>query len=123
MTNTSKSEIKYIANRLVELTRQKLFLEAQSELFSENALSIEPENSGRLSMVGLKAMQTKEKAFLEAILEWHRIEVSAPVISTNYFSVKMLVEVTLKTGQSITVDEIIVYEVREGKIVKEQFFY
>jgi hypothetical protein len=101
MTNTSKSEINYIANRLVELTSQKLFLEAQSELFSENALSIEPENSGRQSMVGLKAMQTKEKAFLEAILEWHRIEVSEPIISTHYFSVKMLVEVTLNTGQPL----------------------
>lgn len=112
-----------IAHRLVELTRKKLFLEAQIELFSENAMSLEPEKSGRHSVTGLKAMQEKEQNFLNAISVWDRIEVSEPVIAANYFSVQMLVEVTLKTGEHVLVNEIITYEVAGGKIVKEQFFY
>jgi hypothetical protein len=121
--NSGYSEIGEIAKRLVELTRQKCFLEVQSELFSENAIGIEPDRSGRQSVRGLKAMQEKEQNFLNAIASWQHIEVSDPVIATNYFSVKMQVEVTLKTGQKVAVDEIIVYEVARGKIIKEQFFY
>lgn len=112
-----------IAERLVELTQNKLFLEAQSELFSENAISLEPENSGRKSVYGLKAMQEKEQAFLNAIQEWKSIEVSNPVIAQNFFSIKMFVDVVLKNGQSVIVNEIIVYEIKNNKIIKEQFFY
>jgi hypothetical protein len=116
-------EITSIANRLVELTRKKFFLEAQIELFSENAIGLEPEKSGRRSVTGLKAMQEKEQNFLNAISVWHRIEVSEPITAANYFSVQMQIEVTLKAGQYVLVNEIIVYEVAGGKIITEQFFY
>lgn len=122
-SNSSFRDINAIAERLVELTRQKLFLEAQTELFSESAAGIEPDRSGRQSVKGLKAMQEKEQNFLNAIASWQQVEVSNPIIATSYFSVKMRVEAILKTGHKVAVNEIIVYEVANGKIVKEQFFY
>jgi hypothetical protein len=121
--NTQELKTSVIANRLVELTTQKLFLEAQAELFDENAVSLEPENSGRASVIGLEAMQKKEHSFLNAIQQWQKIEVSKPLISNDYFSVKMTVDVILKNGQNIVVNEIIVYQTKNDKIVKELFFY
>ncbi|WP_445452446.1 SnoaL-like domain-containing protein [Flavobacterium sp. 25HG05S-40] len=117
------TNIKNIANRLVELTRNKLFLQAQSELFSDNAQSIEPENSGRNSVFGLQAMQEKETAFLNNIFKWNSIKVSEPTCTERYFSIKMYVDVILTTGRQVIVDEIIIYEVENNKIIKEQFFY
>jgi hypothetical protein len=113
--NTQELKTSVIANRLVELTTQ--------ELFDENAVSLEPENSGRASVIGLEAMQKKEHSFLNAIQQWQKIEVSKPLISNDYFSVKMTVDVILKNGQNIVVNEIIVYQTKNDKIVKELFFY
>lgn len=121
--NNQEQRTAVIASRLVELTRQRLFLEAQAELFDEKAAGIEPENSGRPSVSGLDAMQEKEHRFLNAVSEWLKMEVSEPLISKNYFSIKMTVDVMLKNGQTIVLEEIIVYETKDDKIIKQQFFY
>ncbi|MDW3190830.1 MAG: SnoaL-like domain-containing protein [Cytophagales bacterium] len=41
----------------------------------------------------------------------------------DHFAIKMYSKLQLKTGQLIEIDEIIVYEVAEGRIVKETYFY
>ena len=46
-----------------------------------------------------------------------------PVIAGNHFSVAMGMDVTMKGMGRIKMDEIAVYEVKEGKIIKEQFFF
>jgi ketosteroid isomerase-like protein len=48
---------------------------------------------------------------------------SAPVVGGNHFSVAMGMDVTMKGAGRVKMDEIAVYEVKDGKIVKEQFFY
>lgn len=48
---------------------------------------------------------------------------SPPVVGGNYFSVAMGMDVTMKGAGRMNMDEICVYEVKNGKIVKEQFFY
>lgn len=117
------TELQSIAYRLVELVRDRKFLEAQGELFSSDAVTQEPEKFMQRSVSGLEAIMQKERLFLESIKEWKRFEVSTPVVSAHHFSIRMLTKVELLTGQKIELDEIIVYEVNQGKIVKEQFFY
>ena len=46
-----------------------------------------------------------------------------PQIAGNYFAVAMGMDVTMKGQGRMKMDEIAVYEVKDGKIVKEQFFY
>ena len=48
---------------------------------------------------------------------------SAPVVGGKYFSVGMGMDVTFKGQPRMNVDEVCVYEVENGKIVKEQFFF
>ncbi len=116
-------EIKKIADKLVYLLRQKRFLEAQEQLFSKDAINQEPEMFKERSVSGLEAMIQKEKQFLSNIKQWNHFEISEPLVSKNHFSIHMITDVTLVNNQNVSIDEIIVYEVVDEKIVKEQFFY
>jgi len=44
-------------------------------------------------------------------------------VAGNYISVAMGMDVTMKGMGRMNMDEIALYEVKDGKIVKEQFFY
>ena len=55
--------------------------------------------------------------------EMHSGYCSEPVVGGSYFSVAMGMDVTMKGVGRINMDEIAVYEVKDGKIVKEQFFF
>jgi hypothetical protein len=112
-----------IAHRLVELLKEKKFLETQQELFDEDIISQEPDAAPSRSVTGLAAVLLKESNFLKNIKQWKNFEVSEPIISKDFFSISMFTEVVLVNDRAVSIDEIIVYEVRDGKIVKEQFFY
>jgi ketosteroid isomerase-like protein len=118
--------IEKIADRLIELCRQLQFEEAQTELYADNATSIEPEGlpPGALGNVaGLAAIREKGRQFRERTEAIHSITVSEPVLTPNWFSVMMSMDITMKQFGRITMSEICVYHVRDGKIDREQFFY
>ena len=48
---------------------------------------------------------------------------SNPIIAGRYFSVAMVLDATIKGKGRVTLEEVCVYEVNEGKIVFEQFFF
>jgi len=48
---------------------------------------------------------------------------SEPIVAGNFISVAMGMDVTMKGQGRMNMDEIALYEVKDGKIVKEQFFY
>ncbi len=112
-----------IAHRLVELMKDKKFLEAQEELFDEDCHNEEPENTKSRSVNGLNSILQKERKFLQNIKEWNRYEVSNPIIASDFFSVQLMLEVTLINNTIISVNEIIVYEIKNGKIIHERFFF
>ncbi len=115
--------IKTIAHQLIALLREKRFLEAQEQLFAIDAINQEPELYKERSVFGLKAMMVKEKRFLSNIKKWNHFEVSEPLISKHHFTIHMITDVLLKNEQNVRIDEIIIYEVDNNKIIKEQFFY
>ncbi|NOS93857.1 MAG: hypothetical protein HOP30_18220 [Cyclobacteriaceae bacterium] len=112
-----------LANQLVALLREKKFVEAQEQLFSPNAIAQEPEKFKERSVQGKENIILKEKRFLRGIKEWIRFEVSDPTVSKHHFSIRMYTEVEFVNNQKVVLDEIIVYEVLDSFIVKEQFFY
>jgi hypothetical protein len=72
---------------------------------------------------GLEAILAKGKSFAE-MFEVHGGTMSEPVVAGAFFSVAMTADVTPRAGgPRFTMEEIAVYEVRAGKIVREQFFY
>ena len=49
--------------------------------------------------------------------------VSEPLVAGNYISLSMDMDVSFKDGRDVKMEEVCVYQVQEGKIVKEEFFY
>jgi hypothetical protein len=113
-----------VANRFNELAQSGQWDKIQEELFAENAVSIEPPHAqGLQSVEGLAAIKEKGRQFGESVEAMHGGYSSAPVVGGNYFSVAMGMDATFKGMGRMKMDEIAVYEVKDGKIVKEQFFY
>ncbi|GLQ48382.1 ketosteroid isomerase [Dyella lipolytica] len=115
-----------IAKRLVQLCREGKYEEAQTELYAKDAVSIEPEGlpPGALGNVkGLEAIYEKGRQFQAAVEAVHGGSVSDPVIAGNWFSISMQLDITMKGRGRMDMQEICVYQVKDGKIVREQFFY
>jgi hypothetical protein len=109
-----------IATRLVELCRTGQNTKAQEELYHpEEIVSIEPASSVK----GMAAIKEKAKQFQSVIKEIHSVTVSDPIIQGNFFSLAMTMDVTYQDGNRQNLAEICVYQVKAGKVVKEQFFY
>ena len=116
--------VKEIADRLTDLCRQGKYDTAQKELYSKDAVSIEPEGSPGLQTVkGLDAIVEKGHQFQSMVEAVHSSTVSDAVIAGNTFAVAASLDITLKGMGRIPMDEVAVYEVKDGKVVKEQFFY
>ena len=115
-----------VANRFHEMAQTGHYGKIQDELYADNAVSIEPASAAAMGMVnaeGLDAIKKKGEAFNSMVEEMHGGYCTEPVVAGNHFTVAMGMEVTMKgTGRS-KMDEIAVYEVKEGKVVKEQFFF
>ena len=122
-TETETMTVQEVANRLVELCREGQYETAQHELLSEDVHSIEPSYIPNNETKGLEAAIAKGKQIQSNVVEFHGGHVSDPVIAGHHFSVSMMMDVTDKEKGRMKMDEIAVYEVKEGKIVKEQFFY
>jgi hypothetical protein len=113
-----------VANRLHQLFNDGKWQEAQEELFSEDAESIEPPKAqGLQSVKGLDAIRKKGQQFNDMVEEMHGGYVSDPLVAGNYISFAMGIDCTYKGMGRQKMDEICVYEVKDGKVVKEQFFY
>ena len=113
-----------VADRFNELSKQGNWEQIQEELFSDDAESIEPPHSqGLKTAKGKKALKQKGEMFNSMVEEMHGGYSSDPLVAGNHFAVAMGMDVTMKGQGRSKMDEIAVYEVRDGKIVKEQFFY
>jgi hypothetical protein len=118
--------IEAIAKRLVELCREGKFEQAQKELYADDAESVEPVGSqeGPFGDVkGLPAILEKGEKFRASLEAIHGTSASDPVIANNWFSIALMLDVTMKVYGRVKMQEICVYRVHEGKIVHEQFFY
>jgi hypothetical protein len=115
---------KDVAARFNELAQQEKWFEIQDELFADNVKSIEPANSKALSNAeGKDAVRKKGEAWVKRVEAFHGGSTTTPVIGGNYFSVGRHGDITVQGLGRIRTDEIMLYEVKDGKIVIEQFFY
>lgn len=114
-----------VANRYYELIQQHQFAQIQNELYAPDAVSIEPENDTNLPLIvtGIEALRQKEGLFFTQVGEMHGSYLSEPVVSTFFFAMMTGMDVTMKGKQRKNKEQICVFDVRDGKIVKEQFFY
>ena len=113
-----------VADRLSQLFKEYNWAGAQDELFSDDAKSIEPAHSpGMKTVQGKEALKKKGEDFNNAVEEMHGGFVSEPIVGGRFIAVSMGMDVTMKGQGRMKMDEICLYEVKDGKIVSEQFFY
>ncbi|MFK7923967.1 MAG: SnoaL-like domain-containing protein [Bacteroidia bacterium] len=112
-----------VANQLVALCREGKNIEAVEKLYADNIISIEPAGAPAERTEGLAAVKAKTQDFFAMVEEMHGGTVSDPIVAGNHFSVNMGMDITFKESGRTSIDEICVYEVNDGKIAKEQFFF
>ena len=115
-----------IAERLVALCREGNYEQVYDELFASDAENIEMPamaNGPLGNAKGIDAIRAKGKAWGDAVEQMHGGSVGEPSVSGNWFSVPMSMDVTMKGQGRMQMEEMCLYQVRDGKIVREQFFY
>ena len=112
-----------IAGRLVELCRKGDFQSAQKELFADDAVSVEPHATPAFEKEtkGINAILEKAEKFDAMVEEMHSMGVSEPLVADNSFACTMSMDITMKERGRMQMTELCVYEVKDGKIIKEQF--
>lgn len=117
-----------IANRYAELAGQNKWAEIQQELYSDDVTSREPEkaaaNGFPLFVQGREALKEKGQLHRSRIETFHGRSFQGPIVSPDAFAMVLNSEVTFK-GQTTTVQlsEIALFQVKDGKIISEEFFY
>lgn len=114
---------KDVAEKLVGYCRQGQFEEAAKELYADNIVSIEPDGAAVKEVRGLEAVVAKGEQFNAMVEEFHGMEVSNPLVADNFFSCAMKMDLTFKGAPRTTMEEICLYQVDDGKIIREEFFY
>ncbi|MCX6315879.1 MAG: nuclear transport factor 2 family protein [Bacteroidetes bacterium] len=113
-----------VANRMSELFKENKWQQAQEELYAVDCESIEPAHAQGLQTVkGLDAIREKGKQFQAMIEEMHGGWVSELIVAGRHITCAMGMDVTLKGMGRSNMEEVAVYEVKDGKVVKEQFFF
>jgi len=116
--------VQEVAARMRELCLAGQYEQAQNEFYHQDAESIEPEGAqGMATVKGLDAIIAKGLEWSAMVEAVHGGSITEPIICGNYFTWATSVDVDFKGRGRMTIEEISVYLVHDGKVVREQFFY
>ena len=115
---------KEIAVRLKELCSQGQFEMVFNELFSPDAVSIEPYSANGFDKEtkGIDAIKAKGVLWNSMVEEQFGFSISEPVVADNSFALAMGIDVKMKGRDRHNMKEICLYKVKDGKIISEEFF-
>jgi ketosteroid isomerase-like protein len=121
---TKTMETTDIANRLVAYCRKGDWKRAHNELYAEDATSIEPYSTPDFEKEtkGLNAIREKGDKFTAMVEKMHSLEISEPLVAGNSIAFVMKMDATMKEKGRMSYPELCVYQVKDGKIAKEEFF-
>ena len=114
-----------IAKGLVELCRERKYMEAVNKYYSDKIVSVESASAPGMpaEMKGIEAIRGKTQWWIDNH-QVHDEEVNGPFLGEKQFAVEFKFDVTPKaSGKRMKMDEVGLYTVEGGKIVHEHFFY
>lgn len=112
-----------VAQKWTQMCREGKNLDCIEELYAENITSREMPGMPGEIVSGKQNVWNKNKEWLDNVAEWHGGEISEPTVTDKHFTTKMTFDVTFKDRGRQQMEEVAVFEVDNGKIVNEQFFY
>jgi ketosteroid isomerase-like protein len=119
---------KEVGQKLIELCEAGHFFEAIDTLYGEDVVSIEAAESPDFAREtrGIEAIREKNRQWAAAH-EIHSIRAEGPWPHYERVAVRWSMDVSRKSesgaGERMKFDEIALYTVADGKVVKEEFFY
>jgi hypothetical protein len=123
-TSTAVLTTQEVVTRFMELARQEKWFDIQDEFFAENVKSIDPPNSPYFGYAeGKAAVRKKGEDFVKRIEAVHHLHTTEPVIGGNHFAVGRETDITVQGFGRIQINQVMLYEVKDGQIISEQFFY
>ena len=111
-----------IAKDLVALCAAGKFDEAGEKYWADDVISREAMDGPMAKLQGKDAVRGKGEWWANAH-EVHTSTVGGPYVNGDEFIVRFTIDMTVKeSGQRVSMDEVGLYKVRDGKIVEESFF-
>ena len=114
-----------IGKKYVAFCKELQFRECADALFAKDAVSVEagaPPGQDRTAK-GIEAIHAKSKWWQDNHTV-HKAEIFGPYPHDDRFAVRFVYDVTNKpSNRRFTMDEVGLFTVSNGKIVKEEFFY
>jgi hypothetical protein len=115
-----------IANKIVENCTNGKFSENYKNFYAEDAIAYEPEGNAfqlERELKGHKKIVSRANAFHAIIEKLLSRTVSAPLVAGDYFTFRLCQEFELKNIGYFKLDELCLFQVKDGKITKEEYFY
>lgn len=125
MTATATATTTSVAQELVALCRVGRNMDVINKLYSPNIESVEPVETPAMPAVqrGIDAIRAKNQWWVDNN-EIHGVEAHGPFVGEDQFAVHYVFDTTFKpTGKREKMQEMALYTVKDGQIVREQFFY
>ncbi|TDE17116.1 nuclear transport factor 2 family protein [Dyadobacter psychrotolerans] len=124
MSAQQKPTTQEVTARFHELAQQEKWFEIQDEFFAENVKSIDPVGSPYFGYAeGKAAVRKKGEDFVSRIEAGYRTYTGEPIVTGNHFAVTREIDISVKPHGRIRINQIMLYEVKDGEIISEQFFY
>lgn len=125
MTTATPTATAAVAEELVALCRAGRNMDAINTLYSPDIVTVESMGSEQMprEMKGIDAVRQKNQWWIDNN-EVHSAETDGPFVGEGKFGVYYKFDCTFKpTGKRDTMEEMALYTVENGKVVREQFFY
>jgi hypothetical protein len=123
-TKTTTMTTREVATRFNELAQQEKWFEIQDEFFADSVSSLEPPDSPYFGNAeGKSQVRKKADDFVKRIQAVHSAHTTEPLVAGDHFVVGRSKDITVEGHGRIQIHEIMLYKVRDGQIISEQFFY
>jgi len=117
-----------VGKKLVDFCKKNENMKAVEQLYAPNVVSVEPHSGPDMPArtEGIKAIKDKHE-WWNKNQEIHSHQVMGPWAHGDRFTAYFKYDVTSKAGpyagKRMTIEEIALYTVKNGKVVHEEFFY
>jgi len=116
-----------IAGRYVQLANQSKWEQILDELHADTATCREPEHVAQRGIpvltAGKEAIKAKGARNRTLIKEIHSQSCSEPLVAGNFFTVALKRDVTYADRPRMQLEEIGLFQVKDGRIISEEFYY
>lgn len=115
-----ENDIKILAEDLAKMIGEGKILEAFDKYYADDVVMQENEDAPR---IGKEVNRAYEETFVNGITEIHGGKILGVAVGENYSTIESFIDVTHKDWGRVTRTQIAVEHWKNGKIVKEKFYY